>query len=51
MNRKGCVIEANQIGLFDLLILVNEQPVKTISNISFQQAVKFMEEELREGKP
>lgn len=51
MNRKGCVIEANPIGLFNLIILVNDVPVKTISNITFQQAVKFMEEELREGKP
>lgn len=46
--KRGCRIEANESGLFDLTILDNGHPVETARNLSLKSAARIAVDKLSE---
>lgn len=47
--KRGCKIEANDSGLFDLTVLEDGHPVETARNLSLKSAARIAVDKLGEG--
>lgn len=50
MNKRGCLIEPNSFGLYDLTITEDGKIIRIVREVSFMRAMAIAEEELSDDE-